>query len=66
MKLEKLFASKESIELLSQLCFPSLLKNADNGNKEKEKDKEKEKVETGSVKGGKGNHEIQKIGRAHV
>ena len=61
MKLEKLFASKESIELLSQLCFPSLLKNGDNGNKEKEKDKEKEKVETGSVKGGKGNHEIQKI-----
>ena len=61
MKLEKLFASKESIELLSQLCFPSLLKNADNGNKEKEKEKEKEKAETGSVKGGKGNHEIQKI-----
>ena len=57
MKLEKLFASKESIELLSQLCFPSLLKNIDNGNKEKEK----EKVETGSVKGVKGNNEIQKI-----
>ena len=58
LKLEKLFASKESIELLSQLCFSSLLRKVENRSKvreiERERETETDKTKSVGVKRGEG------------